>query len=359
MTNIERHSRARQIDLGRSLADRKKIYLDTRFWIIARDAFLGVRDDKPAAELLAHLRCGVKNGQLVCPISHSLFFELFKQPYKPERRIGTAELIDELSLGISIVPPQVVVGTEIHRFMLEVKGGTELHPMQELIWTKVAYVLGDQYLSMPDLSQAKELDIQKQIFDHFWDKSLAEMIEVIGDSSFPKDRFQELSQNTNAQNAAHKDELRSFAQTYDIELRGAVEVAGDMAADIMLELAEKEAGRELLATEDERAYSVNMCRNLLYHALKKPETKSALRSIHIGASIHAGMRWDKTRQFKPNDYYDFEHATVALGYCDAFFTDKPLYDLVTRPQLDLETVNGCRVVSDIQIAADLVRQSLS
>jgi hypothetical protein len=55
-----------------------------------------------------------------------------------------------------------------------------------------------------------------------------------------------------------------------------------------------------------------MCRNLLYHAFKKPETRDALRTIHVTASIHAGMRWDKDRKFKPNDYYDFEHATAAL-----------------------------------------------
>lgn len=357
--NIERHSRACQIDLGRRLADRKKVYLDTCFWIIARDVFLGVRNDTPAVDLLTHLRRGVTNGQLVCPISHSLFLELFKQPYMPERRIGTAKVIDELSLGVSIVPPPVVMGTEIHRFLLETKGDVELHPIQELIWTKVAYVLGDQYPSLPDLSQADELEIQEHFFDHLWDKSLAEIVEVIGGEAPLRNEFQELSERTNRQNAAHKDELRSFAQTYDIELRGVVELAGDIAADVICELAQKEAGHDLFPTYDERASTVNMCRNILYHALKKPDTKSALRSIHIGASIHAGMRWDKKRQFKPNDYYDFEHATVALGYCDAFFTEKPLHYLVTRPQLDLENVNGCEVVSDIQNAADLVIQSLS
>jgi hypothetical protein len=67
------------------------------------------------------------------------------------------------------------------------------------------------------------------------------------------------------------------------------------------------------------------------------------------------MRWDKDRKFKPNDYYDFEHATAALAYCDAFLTEGPLHDLVTRPQLNLEAVNGCRVFSDIEAAADYIR----
>ena len=68
------------------------------------------------------------------------------------------------------------------------------------------------------------------------------------------------------------------------------------------------------------------------------------------------MRWDKQRKFKPNDYYDFEHAVAALSYCDAFLTEGPLHDLITRPQISLEAVNECRVFSDVQAAADYIRE---
>ena len=354
--SIERHSRARQIELGQSIASRRKIYLDARFWIIARDAALGVRTDPAARKLIHHLRRGVSAGRIVCPVSASMFLELMKQSYSPGRRIGTAKLIDELSLGVSMIPSRIVMGTEIHSFLLKANGHIDLYPMQELIWTKVAYVLGDTYPSLARLSPAEELAIQKDFFDHLWDWSLSTMVETIGDKAPPPDRFVELSRETNEKNAQFKYELRSFTQTYDIELRGAIEVAGDIAADVVHQLAEKEAGAELSPTPEERASSINMSRNLLYHAFKKPGTKDALRSIHIAASIHAAMRWDKDRKFKPNDYYDFEHATAALGYCDAFLTEGPLHDLVTRPQVDLEAINGCRVFSDIEAATDHVRE---
>lgn len=354
--SIERHSRARQIELGRSLTSRRKIYLDMRFWIIARDTALGIRTEPAARKLLHHLRRGVANGRLICPISASMFIELMKQPYSPGRRIGTAQLIDELSLGISMIPSRIVMGTEIHSFLLRAKGDTELYPMQELIWTKVAYVLGDIYPSLAEFSAAEELTIQKSYFDYLWAHSLSDMVKTMGDNIPPADGFAELSRETNENNAEHRNELRSFAQTYDIELRGAIEIAGDVAADAVHQLAEKEARRELRATPEERANSVNMCRNLLYHAFKKPQTKDALRCLHIGTSLHAAMRWDKDRKFKPNDYYDFEHATAALGYCDSFLTEGPLHDLVTRPQVNLEAVNGCRVFSDVEAAADFVRQ---
>ena len=155
--SIERHSRDRQIELGRTLHGRSKVYLDTRFWIIVRDAALGVRTDPASRKLLHHLRRGVANRRLVCPISASMFLELMKQPYTPGRRIGTAELIDELSLGVSMIPPQIMTGTEIRAFLLRAKGETDLYSMQELIWTKVAYVLGDTYPSVAELPASDEL----------------------------------------------------------------------------------------------------------------------------------------------------------------------------------------------------------
>lgn len=352
--SIDRHSRARQIELGQSIAGRRKIYLDARFWIILRDIAIGVKSETAAQTLLEHLRRGVREGRLICPISAGMFLELLKQPLSPNRRIGSARMIDELSLGVAMVPSFTVMATEIHRFLLNAKGDADLHGMQELIWTKVPYVLGDTYPSLPQLPADQELAIQKAFFDHLWAFSLSAMVDTIGDHLPPSDDFVRLSQETNVNNAKYKDELRSCAQTYDTELRGVIEVAGQMAADVIHTLAEKDAGQTLSPSAKQRATTVNVCQNLLYAAFKKPETRSSLRSIHISASLHAGMRWDKSRQFKANDYYDFQHAAAALAYCDAFMTEGPLHHLVT--QLGLEEVNGCRVFSDIGAAAEHVRE---
>jgi DNA-directed RNA polymerase subunit L len=356
--SIERHNRARQLELGLSLMRRRKIYLDARFWIILRDAALQIRIEPAACKLLYHLRRGVAAGRLVCPISASMFLELLKQPYSPGRRIGTAQLIDELSLGVSMVPSQIVMGTEIYSFMQKAKGYTDLYPMQQLIWTKVAYALSDIYLSLTHLPPDTELALQTAFFDHLWECSLSKMVETIGDNNAPPARFEELSRKTNENNTRYKDELRSFAQTYDVELKGVIELAGDIAAAVIHHLAEKDAGHRLPQTQEAQARVADMCRNLLYHAFKKQETRDALRCIHIGTSIHACMRWDKGRKFKPNDYYDFEHATAALSYCDVFLTEGPLHDLVTQPQIKLQDVNGCQVVSNIETAADYIEKLL-
>jgi hypothetical protein len=80
---IEGHSRMRQIELGQGLASRRKIYLDACFWIIVRDAALGIRTGATERKILEFLRRGVRDGTIVCPISASMFMELMKQPFTP------------------------------------------------------------------------------------------------------------------------------------------------------------------------------------------------------------------------------------------------------------------------------------
>lgn len=100
--SLEEHRRYRVHALGRDLASRKAIYLDLRFWIGLRDAArynkLGLERD-----LLLGLRRRVASGALFCPITDSTFLELFKQTDQ-QSRVATAELIDELSLGVTLMP---------------------------------------------------------------------------------------------------------------------------------------------------------------------------------------------------------------------------------------------------------------
>ncbi|EJC3510817.1 hypothetical protein MYX42_004021, partial [Escherichia coli] len=69
------------------------------------------------------------------------------------------------------------------------------------------------------------------------------------------------------------------------------------------------------------------------------------RTLHIGASCHAAVRWDQKRQLNGNDLLDFHHAEAALGYCDLFLTEKPLKVLVSQEHLGLRELFSCSVES--------------
>ncbi len=106
----------RQLKLGHAIAGRSKIYLDTRFWIIARDVLAGTCTGAAERKLFHFLRRGVSAGRLVCPISESVVLEVMKQADRSSRQL-TAEVIDELSLGISLAPLDLRLGLELKRLL--------------------------------------------------------------------------------------------------------------------------------------------------------------------------------------------------------------------------------------------------
>lgn len=160
---------------------------------------------------------------------------------------------------------------------------------------------------------------------------------------------------TNAERDRHVHEITSFERAYEIEVRGAIDAMGHTAMDIMVEWARRQNIPAPLPGTPEGEKARNMIMNMLAAALETEDAKKALRTLHVEASLHAAMRWDKPRRFKPNDFHDFRHAAGALGYCDAFLTEGPLLELVMSPRLGLRDLSGCRVASELEDAVDLVR----
>lgn len=138
--------------------------------------------DALCLELLRLLRQGVADGQLICPISETVFLELMKQRGDSTRLLATAKLIDELSLGATLMRSDARIGTEVRSFLLTALGeGSDLHPMQELVWTTVAYVLGEMHPTIPWADAATEFSLQQSFVDRMWKVSLAEIVTRCGD----------------------------------------------------------------------------------------------------------------------------------------------------------------------------------
>ena len=97
--SLDQYVRACRVGLAKSLNDRRAVYLDSRYWILLREAFLG-RETRPVIkELLELLRTQVYGGQTFCPISEAVFIELLKQEDLRTRRV-TATLIDDLASAL-------------------------------------------------------------------------------------------------------------------------------------------------------------------------------------------------------------------------------------------------------------------
>jgi len=354
---IDQHVKGRQIELAQRIRNVKKIYLDTRFWIIARDVSQGT-DSRPAAiDLTRLLRGGVAAGHIVCPISESTFAEVLKQAPTPSRRLASAALIDELSGGVSITTSRSRVGTEIAHFFYRNSGQKNLHDLQDLVWTRLSYAMGYLHPALDTLDAAAALQIQRDVFDTIWSRPLVEVMPTIGADAMQQEvkNLTELARRQDAQIKAHEVDLVSFEQTYRDEVRGALDAAESSIAEVLGGMAER-AGFESVppGSAEQREFAI-VARNLLAVAFEKGLAQDTLRTIHAQASLHAGLRWNKRTTFDANHFYDFEHAAAAVAYCDAFFTEGFLSNLINARHIRLDTVNNCRTTNDLDRAIEILR----
>jgi hypothetical protein len=340
--SIDDYVRSLRIQLGEWLSTMRAVYLDTRFWILLRDA-AAARGTPATNDLLCSLKDAVRHGRLFCPISDTTLFEVLKQHDLASRR-ATVTLIDELSRGATLVGQQERVGIEISHLFHEKSGRGPLHPRQNLVWSKLAYVIGEYHPSNTAFDQATERAVQKAFFDHMWMRSLTDVIDHISSAPHPEDDTGWIAALLNDGIGAHADELESYAQAYAVEARGLCDLAGDMALDAVDVMARRErvsvpSIRDLNAAAP---YKI-----LLTNALTENKARHALGTLHVLASLHAALRWNRGRRVKANDLADFDHAAAALVYCDAFFTEGSLATMVTQNHIALDSHFQCFVTSKV------------
>ena len=349
--SIDHHTKRRQIELGQSLDGRFPLYLDMNYWIALRKAEMGLGGEAEN-ELLKRLRGLAISGKIFCPISESVFMELMKQQ-DHQTRLLTAKLIDELSSGVSLLAFDARVAAELSHFMHSyMYAADSLHPLRHLVFLKVGYALGIVHPVSDVFDEATQLAVQKAFFDKMWSTSLADLIMASRDAMPPEARsFSDLAVALNAGNAVHAEEVRSFARAYVAESRGVASVFAELAMDILQDLSLKHDEAVLVRGSDGWLRQQKMCENLLFQILQK-EQRTKLPSMHVHACLHAAYRWDKSQKFEANDFYDFQHASAALAFCRAFFTDHSLRATIVANHVALDRLYKCDVIAGTANAID-------
>lgn len=357
--SLHAYVRTRQIALGLELQSRIPVYLDTRYWLLLRNAILGRSPDSNALRLTNLLKRLVRDGKIFCPISESTFTEILKQTDKSTLS-ASAQLIDDLSLGVSLISFDTRSEQELAHYLHEQLSLGDLYDLDALVWTKISYVLGRIHPTETAFDPADELAIQKAFFDHLWDCSAHEMMMMMlwGHEHPEPDAFEKLALRLNTEKEPHAASLKSFKQSYEAEIGGAVDVLCDRAAEMMLRIVHRIKHPSIDAPYSGiiplQAFK-SLMKLLIFESLRKIQAKHTLRSAHISACLHANIRWDKGRKFRENDFIDFGHAAAAIAYCDYFLTEGPLRHLVTTKNTALDKVYNCRVVSKISDAIEILQ----
>jgi hypothetical protein len=341
----ERQVKALSVELGAALDGRTVIYLDTCFWIHLRDAQrgeLGVR----GAELLGRVRGAVASGAVIFPLSDMTLFEVFKQT--PTSRRQTAQLMAELSQGVSIVGSERRMATEIAHLIKTSQPGADpsaFHPLHHLVWTRGLGVMGLPSRYIPGTDEDVAVRIQRRAIEIMWREVTPDMILDAAPADDMDDDFLGLAAELNRDVARHHHQLDGFKAAYHAEAEGVADLTGDVAMDVMTDCARiRGVAMPAPGSADWNAQRGRWC-TLIAAGLKKgPRPRRRLRTLHAFAGLHAALRWNKGQKLEPNDIYDFEHAAAALGYCQAFFTERPLKHMVTAGNLALDKLFGCDVV---------------
>jgi hypothetical protein len=340
--SADAYVRSRRIELGESVMSRRRIYLDKCYWIALRDAYLDRSTNAHDRKLLESLRMGVRRKRHLCPISEALFMELLKQQ-DVQTRLATAELIDELSEGVTIVPLSERMATEIAHFLYS-KAGYSTHSLSSLVWSRLSYVLGIVHPVLEGASPSDQLVFQKSFFDYMWDVPLRTVVGLLGDPIPQPFDFDDLAKQMNEGNRIHADSITSFVQAYHAELFGLLSVAVSDARCTLREMATKRHGNE--ADRIVPDWSEQLTYEFLRAKIREVHVARAIPTLHVSALCHAAVRWDRKRKLKGNDLYDFRHAEAAISYCEVFLTEKPLQSLLQQKHLKLGIDFTCRIIAD-------------
>ena len=352
---LAKYVRARQLDLYESIRLRKKIYLDINFWIDLRETDLGRSTSSTTTELLRMLREGVSAGALVCPICESTFAELMKQS-DDVTRFATAKLIDELSLGVALIDYFTRENTELACLLHTDLPEESRFRCDQLVWTRVAYILGPVHPSNTPFDSSTELAMQKAFVDVMWDISLSDMVGQLDLASRPAESFDKLADSLNAQNEEHAEELLSFQQTYEIESLGAIDHLLPVAEQIMMKRFNDKTGSSIAPSKEDSENARGTLTQLLIAALNADGTRTELRTTRISTALHAYIRWNKGQRWHANHFHDLHHAAAAVGYCDLFLTERGLRGWLMNGLLKLDQLYGCEVVRTSTAALTFLRE---
>ena len=350
---VSAYVRLKRIGLAREIRTKTKIYLDTKYWAMLRDVRLERSTSNAISELLARLESLVSDGKAICPLNADIYFEILKQN-DPHTLKASVQLMDDLSDGICLAPMTERIPTEVFHLLESIRLGSDgVFRLDELMWTKAAYIIGfvtpDCYL----LEREDNLKIQKAFADHMWTLRLMDYLNTMGvdkaaarPSSFP-----DISSQLNEGKMSNLDEHKSFKSLFLCEMQGVLDVHKTEFASLMHYRYERDTGQAITEQDKASDNSGQLIANLIYHAFRLNKVPSgALPSLRIGAGLHAALRWDRNRTYKANDLFDFRHAEAAMPYCDYFFTERSLWHLLQDGNLKLSDSYHCQVHYDAAAA---------
>lgn len=326
-----------QDELVTQFAGTCRLYLDTKYWVLLRDAALGRARSATHTQILDKLRDLVARGLAICPLSDAAYVESMQQT-DAQTRLATASLMDELSCGVAIATEETRVRLELLNFMADPT--SDVGRLSDRLWVKSGFVLGENVPYAEALDAHTNLMAQKSFIDLMWHQTVADFAAKDHDREMTS--LSDSAARINDKMVAYADQIRSFEQAAAAEFSGCVKLFDQELAATSL----REKGY-FGATSQDVAQFQDMMQTLLFNAMRSRPDFMAKRvpTLFVHAMCHAAIRWDKARKLDSHWLLDIHHACAALPYHQAMFTEHPLRILLLGGNMRMEQRFTTRILS--------------
>lgn len=341
------HYRLLKQQVAETVRGRHRLYLDTRYWVFIRDAALG-RAKKPEHEaILRGLKEKVISGVAICPLSDVAVMEMTAQT-DDVTRAATAELWDELSLGVALQTEPERVHTEFEQFLRYPRAEDVPRPLSDLVWTRPCFVFGEAFPSLDGLPEEAQVAFQKAALDDMWAISFREMGTESAAELAMSEKFQRTAEGINATMRQFQHEIPTFNKAFLAEISGALDGARDMLTGAVLQQYVQQGNSLEGVTKEQVQHMHGAMRAALTNAFRFRRDVMAKRlpTVYLHAMAHAAIRSDLKRKFNGNFLRDIHHGSAGVGYHHAVFTERPLTVLLTAGNMAVDRTFACKVVSD-------------
>jgi len=349
---FEKYRLRRYGELLNLISSRKKVYLDTKFWIWLRQPESSPEPNK-SYRLLVLLWKGVKSGKVFCPVSYPAFTELAKI-YPKGKRLNQAKLMDTLSLGIGLRNPFDISESEYLQTIVKHQKQISFPLWINPVWGPVGHIIGELYPTMPRLPHQFMEEGKKFMLEAGWIMSMQELA-MLDEHSENKPKTAE---KINKVRRDYPRDGKSFKKLFEEELHGILDTNTTHIENAIFSLASV-AGipANELSSLDQRHRNAFI--NLFREASVKKRDPEIIPSQRVRAALHAAIRMDDGRPFRENDLEDISHSSVAAAYCDLFFTERSFSELLNRSAVREFISTSCHVTHNIDEAISLVEDIIS
>lgn len=332
-----------QKEIGLSIIEPKKIYLDINYWLRITDC----KTEKDIL-LLQRLTELVQTKKVILPISEYTFWEILKQKNQSSLKQSSI-IIDRLSKGVSITSEKDRQRLEFLQF-IKSNSGKPIDNLQELVWTKLSLII------IYPIFLRIEPEILNEDFIVFlsnisFEKILLQLEKTSNLKPFyHKDDVKVL----NSEKEKHKDENKTFHEMFLSELGGYLALFENDLNNYFEEFYFDVTGKVPSELEKQDINSKSW-KNMVYNLSKLKKITNELPSYTIFPEMNAVARWNKNRKYKDgNDTFDFLHTSSALPYFDYFFTERELRAVIGQRKLD--KIYNCKVFSSIDEILTILNQ---